>query len=204
VENLGTPLRKAQMSAAERQSITAALASDHRAITALLSDPAALAETEDGAAAREDIVMAIVRHFVAEEQFLDPATRRHLRDGDAIATAAYESDRACEQALRGLEDPDLTVAALAELLSGVHAQFVQHMHRQESEVFPALQSAAAAQELDELGDEVLGAELLAPTRPRRVASASPAVNKVLSFVEGFIDHTRDSYSKRGVREDTQD
>jgi hypothetical protein len=192
------------MSAPERQSITAALASDHRAITALLADPAVLAESEDGAAAREDLVMAIVRHFVAEEQFLDPATRRHLRDGDAIASAAYESDRACEQSLRGLEAADLTVAALAELLSGVRAQFAQHVQRQETDVFPALQSTATAQELDDLGDEVLGAELLAPTRPRRLASPSPAVNKVLSFVEGFIDHTRDSYSKRGVREDDQD
>jgi hypothetical protein len=49
-----------------------------------------------------------------------------------------------------------------------------------------------------LGEQVLGVEMLAPTRPRTIASSSPTINKMTSLVEGFIDHVRDSYSKRGA------
>ena len=189
------------MSDAARQSITAALSSDHRAIMEMLADPAAPTATEDGEAAREDVVMAIVRHFVAEEQYLHPAIRENLQSGDSVAGDSWEKDRSCEQTLRRLEGQELTAELVAAVLADVQAHFAEHVARQEHDIFPALHAAMSAAALDDLGDEVNGAELLAPTRPRRVASSSPTVSKILSYVEGYIDHARDSYAKRGVRED---
>jgi len=60
-----------------------------------------------------------------------------------------------------------------------------------------LESACSPERLAHLGDEVLGAEQLAPTRPRSIAPSSPRLNKVASLVEGFVDHVRDHYTHRG-------
>ena len=66
----------------ESQSMTDALRSDHHAIAGWLADARALNHTEEGAALREQVVMNLVRHFVAEEQYFYPAVRDSLERGD--------------------------------------------------------------------------------------------------------------------------
>lgn len=184
-------------------SIVDMLRSDHRAIDRLLADPELLAASTEGLAAREQLVMELVRHFVAEEQYLFPALREHLPDGRAIAEGEFRRDRACEHRLRALEDPDIDAPRLAATVEDVRTAVAQHVADQDV-VFTALQAACSAAVLAELGDGVLGAELLAPTRPRPVAPPSAAVNKVTSFVEGFLDHVRDYYARRGVDSDDRE
>ncbi len=140
-----------------------------------------------------------MRHFVAEEQYLYPLLREQLDDGEQSAEAGLATDRACEQALRGLESPRADAQDLSVTLAEVRRLFAQHVGQQQ-ELFAALREVVPAQRLAELADEVLGAEQLAPTRPRVVAPANPAVNKVSSLLEGFIDRVRGSYAHRGADE----
>jgi hypothetical protein len=179
------------------QTMPDALRSDHRAISTMLADPATSAESRDGHAAREQLVMMMVRHFVAEEQYLYPTVRQYLPHGGDIAEAAFAKDRGCEHELKGLEAPDLTPAGLAAILADLTVSFRAHVDGQEA-VFEALATTCEEAELVKLGEEVRGAEQLAPTRPRSVAPSSPTVNKLASLVEGFIDQVRDSYTRRGV------
>jgi len=65
-------------------------------------------------------------------------------------------------------------------------------------LFTALESTCSAEHLAALGEGVLGAEQLAPTRPRTVAPSSAPINKITSLVAGFIDRVRDAYTRRGV------
>jgi iron-sulfur cluster repair protein YtfE (RIC family) len=180
------------------QSITDSLRSDHDAITRLVDDATTPAGT---AAVREQLVMELVRHFVAEEQYLYPEVRQVLPDGDAIADAAFGEHRECEKTLRALEGDDLTAEHVASTLGAVRATFARHVQGQHATLFPALERGCPPIRLAELGADVRGAEQLAPTRPRAVASAAPALNKIESLVEGFIDHVRDAHSRRGVVED---
>ena len=92
----------------DTQSMTNALRSDHRAIVAWLDDDAAIGETEEAAAERERVVMNLVRHFVAEEQYLYPEVRDCLDRGAEIAEENFAADRAVEAKLKQLEDLDLT------------------------------------------------------------------------------------------------
>ncbi len=180
----------------QSQSMTDALRSDHRGIAALLSGAAATSDDEEAAAEREQAVMNLVRHFVAEEQYLYPEVRDCLDGGDDIAETNFAADRALEAKLKQLEDPDLTEQRLTDLWAEFQSAFAAHTDRQES-IFAALESACSAERLDHLGDEVLGAEQLAPTRPRSIAPSSPRWNKVASLVEGYVDHVRDHYAHRG-------
>src|SRR4051812_79810 len=90
------------------QSIVDALQSDHRAIAELLEETVSEPDAEDAGAAREQLVMNLVRHFVAEEQYLYPALREELPEGAALARAGLADDRAAENLLKRLEDDDLT------------------------------------------------------------------------------------------------
>jgi hypothetical protein len=178
------------------QSMTSALRSDHEAIAGWMDDSAALGDTVEAAAERERVVMNLVRHFVAEEQYLYPEVRDYIDGGDELADTSFAADRAVEVKLRQLEDPNLTTRLLTDLWVDVRAGFAAHVERQVP-MFAALESACSAERLAHLGDQVLGAEQLAPTRPRTVAPSSPRWNKVASLVEGFVDHVRDHYAHRG-------
>lgn len=179
------------------QSMPDALRSDHRAIAAQLANHELAQRTDDALIEREELVMLMMRHFVAEEQYLYPTVREHLENGTARAEAGFSADRTIEGQLRQLEDGDLRVEQLATIWRQLGTEFEQHVSNQE-QLFGELTAACSPAQLLELGDGINGAEPLAPTRPRRVVVESPGANKVISFLEGFIDQARDYYTKRGV------
>jgi hypothetical protein len=182
------------------QSILDALRSDHRAIAALLADQSATGESDAASSIREQLVMTMVRHFVAEEQYLYPLMRQHLADGSAQADAEFARDRACEHELKQLEAHDLSRDQLSAVWRDVDRAFVEHAQSQEA-VFASLAASVDAQTLADLGGGVRGAEQLAPTRPRSISPEDATANKITSLVEGFVDRVRDAYSHRGVTED---
>jgi hypothetical protein len=184
-------------------SMTDALRSDHRAIAAWLDDGSATEDTEEAAALREQVVINLVRHIVAEEQYLYPEVRHRLEHGDELAETNFAADRAIEAKLRQLEDPELTAQRLAAVWSEVRDAFAAHIDRQDG-LFAALEAACPPERLAHLADQVLGAEQLAPTRPRPIAPSSPRANKVASLIEGYVDHVRDHYAHRGDDPDLSD
>jgi len=181
------------------QSILQALDSDHAAIAELLDrlQAAAPGFAEDGRDLREELVIEAVRHFVGEEQYLHPLLRTELPDGADLAAAGFAANRATEAVLRRFEQAEQDPA---EVLAELRRLLAEHVAEQQ-QIFDRLAAAVPAAELDRLGTEVRGAEQLAPTRPRTLAASNPALNKFSSFVEGFLDHVRDSYGHRGAREE---
>jgi hemerythrin-like domain-containing protein len=180
------------------QDILAVLDSDHRAIEELIEQARAETDPEKLAALCEQLVMDVVRHLVGEEQYLLPLVRENLGDGDEHSKAAFAEHQAIEHQLKRLEDLERDRTAVLPVLDETAELLGRHMARQDDALFTALRSAVPAEELDRLGDEVIGAEQLAPTRPRDLRPESPALNKVVSLVSGWVDHVRDSYSHRGV------
>jgi Hemerythrin HHE cation binding domain len=179
-----------------------ALSSDHQAITEQLADSANALHTDAAMGRREQLVIDMVGHFVAEEQYLYPTVRDELSDGTALADNGFTADRAIERQLKELEDPDLAADQLVAIWTAIQAEFAAHVARQH-QLFIDLATVVSAARLAELGDGIAGAEQLAPTRPRTLALESPGANKFISFVEGYVDHVRDYYAKRGVEPSEQ-
>ncbi len=192
------------MTDSRRETIIDSLRSDHRAIVELLDSPTIAAATELALTEREQLVMNLIRHFVAEEQYLYPAVR-DLYESEEIAVADRQlaADRELENRLRSLETPDVTPAVVAEVLAAVRTDFDAHVAAQD-EMFDGLTRRCPPERLSELGADVRGAEQLAPTRPRRIAPRDETTNKVVSYVEGYLDHIRDHYSHRGFERDDED
>lgn len=178
------------------QTILDVLDSDHRAMLDLLDRAAAETDPDALAAWCEQLVVDVVRHFVAEEQYLLPLVRERFGDASEHLHTAFVEHREIEDALRRLENVDRDPKAVHPLLADVGARLSRHIAGQDA-VFDQLRARADPAELVQLAEEVRGSEQLAPTRPRIYRPESAAVNKVVSVVQGFVDHVRDSYEHRG-------
>jgi hemerythrin-like domain-containing protein len=190
------------------ETILDVLSSDHRSVLELLdrldaNSAGALSNStiEADEQLREQLVIELVRHLVAEEQYLYPLVREQLPDGQRVAELALHADRACERELKPLENPQADAEYLAVALAAIRRRLTAHISEQQDQLFPLLDRSVDHARLVELAEQVLGAEQLAPTRPRALAASNPALNKFSSMVEGFIDHVRDSYRHRGLGAD---
>lgn len=168
--------------------IDAVLRSDHAAIS---RDLAALRRTDPQQAGELFTALSadLVRHFVAEEQYLLPAVRDHLDDGDRISAEQFAEHERIEATLRRLDDEDdqPVEATVTELERAVR----EHVGHIEQTILPALAARVDAGTMAELGEGALGAEQLAPTHPRAFVPKSATLSKVTSWLEGLIDKSLD-------------
>lgn len=173
-------------------SIDPVLRSDHAAILRTLAELRAGTDPAAGGELFEQLCADIVRHFVAEEQYLLPAVRRHLPDGRARSDAAFAEHHRIESLLKKLDDEQIASGGIGGVIDELGAALRQHVGTQESELLPALVAAADPAELATLGEGVLGAEQLAPTHPRSFVPRSATVSKVTSWLAGLVERTLDA------------
>lgn len=178
-------------------TIDAVLRSDHAAIKRAFADLRSNSDDLATGELFEQLSADIVRHFVAEEQYLLPAVRHQLPDGGAVSDASFAEHERIEDLLKKLDDDDDTTderigVALGELETALDA----HIQTQESVVLPALLKTSDAAELAELGQGMLGAEQLAPTHPRAFVPKSATLSKITSWVTGLVEKTLDARESR--------
>ena len=106
-----------------------------------------------------NLVIAESQHEAIEEQWLWPAVRNALDDGDELAGHAIAQEQAGKVMLQRLEngspgDPDYR-DALREFIVAAR----EHM------VWPRLAEMLSSTELDRLGERLETAKKVAPTRP---------------------------------------
>jgi hypothetical protein len=125
-----------------RTHLLSDLDADHTAITELL---AAVERTPLTGPARtalaRDLTARILRHGVAEEEYLDPLVRHAVPDGLEMA-AGSEADRAelahLAQELAGL---DGSHPRFDEVVGRLRAGFRRHVRAQQDVVFPRLRGS---------------------------------------------------------------
>jgi hemerythrin superfamily protein len=182
----------------ERRDVIDVLTHDHREVEGMFAE---LEKLPAGHAERRKVVdqvtMELVRHAVAEEQYLYPAARRFLPDGDEVADKELRDHAKVEELLKELERLDPGDAEFdirtAQLMTSVR----EHVLDEESNLFPRLATAASGEELLDLGDKVTRAKKLAPTRAHPSAPDTPPLNKLLAPGAGLVDRIRDAFSGRG-------
>lgn len=154
-------------------------------------------EGADVGASIERVVMQMVGVLVAEEQYVLPEVREHAADGKALADTQFDRHRDLEHQLRRLEDLELSADLVAPVLADVADRWDTLTAVTLDTLLPPVAAASTPERLAALGDDVLGAIEVAPTRPRDIAPRSPELSKVVSFAEGWVDRWRDSWSQRG-------
>ena len=173
------------------------LTHDHREVEDMFGKLTAVTDPRERRQIADQVTIELVRHSVAEEQYLYPAVREHVPGGDAIADQELSGHAEVEHLLKGLEqaDPDsVDFAALTgQLIRTVNA----HVQDEEHALFPALAGHASPADLRRLGAQVQAAKVRAPTRPHPSAPDRPPLNKLLAPGAGLVDRIRDHLSGRG-------
>ena len=98
--------------------------------------------------------------------------------------------------MKQLEDLEPTDPQFDQLLRQLIEDVRHHVQDEENDLLPKLQSACSDQELRDLGEKVLRAKKMAPTRPHPGAPDKPPANLILGPGAGLIDKIRDGLGGR--------
>ncbi|ATZ23216.1 hemerythrin domain-containing protein [Streptomyces lavendulae] len=174
------------------------LMADHREVEGMFARLQAMTGT--GQELRDlidEITIELVRHSVAEEQYLYPAVREHVEGGGPMADKEIEDHGRVEKMLKRLEKMKTDDAQMSPLLQQLMEEVAAHVQDEESNLFPMLKRACTPQQLNDLGDKIRRAKAMAPTRPHPAAPSSPTASKLLAPGAGLVDRARDFVTGRG-------
>jgi len=175
------------------RSIIALLSEEHQQIADLSAE---LAGTVDRRRDLADVMTAaITRHLSAEEQYLYPAVRALLPDGEQIADREIHHDTIILKHLALLETVDVEGQSFHELAATIEDDLRTHRQNCAEEIFPRLSKVAPEADLIRLGNRVELAEEAAPTRPHPSHVDAPW-NKVTDPALGIVDKFRDVVAGR--------
>lgn len=170
---------------------------DHRAVEKVFAE----LETGRGSSQHrrdltDHVIAELVRHSVAEEQYLYPAARDLLSDGDSIVDHELEEHAEAEQVMKSLDGLDPADPTFDELVNSLIRDIRHHLEDEEEDLLPRLRAACTTEQLEELGQKVLDAKEKAPTRPHPSAPDTPPANKILDAGAGVVDRLRDKLAGR--------
>jgi hemerythrin superfamily protein len=175
------------------------LVTDHREVEQLFARlQTGVGTAEDRGNLRDAVIAELVRHAVAEEQYVYPTARRVLPDGDRLADQEIAEHAEAEEVMKRLEGVDPTDPQFQPLVTDLMATIRHHIQEEEADLFPRLREACDPGELRRLAGAVQAAKQLAPTRPHPRAPDRPPWNKLLGPGTGMVDRLRDVFSGRAT------
>ncbi|UXY30841.1 hemerythrin domain-containing protein [Streptomyces sp. HUAS TT20] len=145
----------------------------------------------------DEVTIELVRHSIAEEEYLYPAVREHIDGGDRIADKEIADHGRVEKLLKELEKTDTDDPKMSPLLRELMDEVSAHVQDEEEHLFPMLRRSCSPEALNDLGDKIRRAKSLAPTRPHPAAPNTPPANKLLAPGAGLVDRARDLITGRG-------
>ncbi|MFS4095491.1 hemerythrin domain-containing protein [Streptomyces sp. AF1A] len=174
------------------------LTTDHREVEEIFGRIEALPPgSEERKNLADQATIELVRHSVAEEAYLYPAVRKHIKGGDAMADKEIEDHAEAEQIMKDLEGCPADDPRFDTLMAQLMSEIRSHITDEEQNLFPGLEAACPPDALMDLGDKVRRAKKMAPTRPHPSAPDTPPANKLLAPGVGLVDRMRDALTGRG-------
>lgn len=180
-----------------QRDVVEVLTHDHREVEDLFSRLEAVGDAEHKADLVEQVTIELVRHSVAEEQYLYPAVRALVVGGDKLADQEIAEHAEVEGILKDLEGMKPEEPGYSEKVTSLITDVRQHVVEEESELFPRLVATATPEQLRDLGAKIETAKKVAPTRPHPSSPSEPPANKILGPGVGMIDRLRDALTGRG-------
>jgi hemerythrin superfamily protein len=175
------------------------LISDHRDVTALIENIWSVRDPMIRRDLTDTAISELVRHAVAEEMYVYPAMRKYLADGEKSVEHDVEEHKELEQAMKQLEDVDVSSTQFDNALRRLETVLADHVQDEESEQFPELRRQVPREDLVELAGKVEAAKKLAPTRPHPGAPNSELFHKLVGPGVGMVDRLRDKLTGRATR-----
>lgn len=142
----------------------------------------------------DKIVEALSAHAAVEEQIFYPVARATVEGTEDITLESLEEHHVAKWLLEELRtmDPhhERFDAKVAVLIENVR----HHVEEEETELFPKVREALGRNDMNELGDAMVAAREVAPTRPHPRSPQSAPANMVVGAVAGLADRVSDTVS----------
>jgi hemerythrin superfamily protein len=168
---------------------------DHREVESVFSqlqsaDPHSQPELVD------HVIAELVRHSVAEEQYLYPVAREVLDDGDELADHELAEHAEAEEVMKNIEKAGPDDPRYDQLVRELISEIRHHIGDEENDLLPKLRQACSSEQLTELSEKFQRSKAIAPTRPHPKAPDKPPANKILDPGAGLVDRLRDALTGR--------
>lgn len=182
----------------------ALLTEDHREAEELFTKIEACDGADEQSLARkrdltQQAITELIRHSVAEEEYLYPTVRDALPDGDQVADHEISEHSQAEKTMKTLEGLRPDHVEFDTAFRTLVQQIKSHVAEEEGELFPRLQHACDAEQLRKLGDKLERAKKTAPTRPHPSSPSTPPGNRLLGPLMGLVDRARDALTGHGAK-----
>ena len=169
---------------------------DHQTVEQLFARLEGSVSDEEKVELMRDVIRELSIHASIEEQFLYPAVKRAVPDGESLVDEGIDEHQEVKEVLSDLDgmaadDPEFDAKARSLMQDVRH-----HVEEEEGEILPKLASAMQPQELLELGERMESAKDSAPTRPHPRAPSRPPANIVAGAMAGVVDRARDAARDR--------
>lgn len=145
----------------------------------------------------EAVIIAESKHESAEQMYFWPAVKRLGPDGQRVAEAGLEQEAEADPVLADLDKLQPDDEGFEERLAVFTAAARAHIAYEEAHAWPLLRATISADEAQALGDQIVRAKKLAPTRPHPHVPAQPGAVKSAGPVAGVADRLRDAATGRG-------
>ena len=178
------------------RSVIDVIIEDHREVEDLFRQSDTAADTTELRRVTDRIITELVRHSVAEEEYLYPAFRVHLEGGDELADHEISEHSEAERMMKRLESMDAADKQFRPVLEKLITEVRHHMREEEKDALPRLAAACTPGQLAELGAQVENAKRTSPTHPHPSAPDTPPLNKVVNTAAGLVDRVRDALRGR--------
>jgi hemerythrin superfamily protein len=143
----------------------------------------------------ERIVRELSIHAAVEEQLVYPRLRGRLDGSDGEVLLALEEHHFTKVALWEIDALPQESERLEPKVRVLAENVRRHVQEEERQLLPALKRLVTAGELVELGDALLAAKRLAPTRPHPTAPDEPPGNVLTTPAAAVYDRGRDALSR---------
>ena len=150
----------------------------------------------------DQVVIELIRHMVAEEQYVYPMVR-NTADGQAAVEHALAVNAEAEELMKELEPLEPTDEVFDRVLIKLMAVARSQFADEEAQLFPCLTAACLPIELRELGEKVQAGKSVTPTRPYPWAPTTPPGNLLVGPALGLVDRLRDALTHRGTEHTTE-
>jgi hemerythrin superfamily protein len=165
------------------------LKTDHKTVKSLFTKFSRLG---DGAKkSKRDIVDKIIEelsvHAAIEEQVFYPTVRREVEGADEEVLEALEEHHVAKWLLSELDGMDPNDERFDAKVKVLIESVKHHIGEEESALFPEVRQALGRKRLQELGEAMEKAKMIAPIRPHPRAPDEPPANLVAGPAAGLAD-----------------
>jgi hemerythrin superfamily protein len=175
------------------------LARDHREIEGWFREYEGTSSAAEKERLATNIIIELVRHAEAEEQFVYPRAKKVIRSGYAVVEREIAQHSEAEAIMNQLDGKKPDDTDFDRLMRKLMRVIREHVKEEEEGWFPQLRRASSAAELRTLADRVEKAKAVSPTRPHPGIPDHPPFNILLGAGAGVVDRARDLVSGRRQR-----